>query len=189
MIQGALIAVGVMVFFLLIRAGANRPARRDPKTGELVLQCAPGLAWTMGAIAVGGPVGMGLLAFVIPARNAAEAFVPLVIGLFFLLLGGMMCWWALARRTRLSDKGLTSEYMFVKPRFIPWDEVEKLNFSSGQEFWVISETRQKAMLHVWFVGVKEAVPMLEQYLPEEVMDKYDSVLWKFARTVGVEAKG
>src|SRR5262249_54556350 len=37
-LKGALLAGGLAVFFVLLRAGAHRPAKRDPATGELVLQ-------------------------------------------------------------------------------------------------------------------------------------------------------
>jgi hypothetical protein len=183
-LKNALIVAGVLVFFALLRLGANRPARRDPGTGELVLQCGSGLVWSMGLIAVAGPLFMGVLSFIIPFRNTAQVFVPFALGGFFLLLGGLMCLWALRRRTRVGQRGLTSEYMFAKPRFLLWAEVEWVSFSSGQEFWVHGSGRQKAMLHVWFVGVRDAVPLLRQHLPEAVRQKYASTLETFAVAVG-----
>jgi hypothetical protein len=45
--KNALVAGGVLVFFALPRAGANRPARRGPATGELVLQCGNVLVWSI----------------------------------------------------------------------------------------------------------------------------------------------
>src|SRR5262245_24856115 len=135
-LKNALVAAAVLACFALLRAGANRPARRDPTTGELVLQCGNGLAWSMGTIAVAGPLAMGVLSFIIPFRNTAQVFVPIVLGAFFLLLGGLLCFWALRRRTRINDKGLTSEYVFAKPRFLAWSDVESVSFASGQEFWV-----------------------------------------------------
>jgi hypothetical protein len=49
----ALVLSILAVFSALVRAGATRPARRDPTTGELVLQCGSGVLWTMGSITVG----------------------------------------------------------------------------------------------------------------------------------------
>jgi Bacterial PH domain len=183
-LKGALLAGGLAVFFVLLRAGANRPAKRDPETGELVLQNSSVLVWSMGIIAVAGPVLMAVLSFVIPFQNTAQVFVPIGLGAFFLLLGGLMCLWAIRRRTRVGERGLTSEYVFARPRFLPWEEVVKVSFANGQEFWVHGSGRQKAMLHVWFVGVKEAVPLLRQHLPEEVRRKYDATLATFAAAVG-----
>ncbi len=175
---------GVLLFMALVRAGANRPAKRDATTGDLVLQCGPILVWAMGLIAVGGPLGMAVLSFVIPFKHETQVFIPIGMGAFFLLLGGLMCLWALKRRTRLGERGLTSEYMFARPRFLPWDEVTKVHFASGQEFWVMGRGGQKAMLHVWFTGVKDAVPLLRAHLPEAVQQANKAAIDRFSAAVG-----
>jgi hypothetical protein len=185
-LKNAIIVAGVLAFFALLRAGANRPAKREAKTGEIVLQCGPVLVWTMGCIAVGGPVLMGVLSFIIPFKNEVQVFVPIVLGAFFLLLGGLLCLWVLRRRTRVSERGLTSEYLLAAPRFLPWGEVTKIDFANGQELWVRGPGRQKAMLHVWFSGVKEVVPLLRAHLPEPVREKHQAVLDRFAGAVGAE---
>jgi hypothetical protein len=182
-LKNALVVAGVLVFFAVLRGAARRPPQRDPRTGELVLQCSPVLAWSMGAIAVGGPLSMAVLSFVIPFRNPREVWAPVGLGLFFLLLGGVMCLWAMRRRTRVGERGLTSEYVFARSRFLPWEEVERISFSSGQELWAHGRG-QKAMLHVWFVGIREAVPLLEEHLPRAVRTKDAATLERFAATVG-----
>lgn len=179
-----IVVMGILAFFLLLRSAASRPAFRDPVSGDLVLQCSPILGWTMGAIAVGGPIGMGILSLIIPFAYPEQAFVPVGIGAFFLLLGGGMCLWAVCRRTRISRDGLLSEYALFKPQFLPWNEVEKVDFASGQEFWVRGKGGKKAMLFVWFVGIAEVVPLLRQYLPKTVELKYRSTIENFAARVG-----
>lgn len=185
-LSNALIAVAVIAFFALLRSQAKRPALRDPQTGELVLQCSPVLVWSMGLIAVGGPLAMGLLSLVIPFEHPNQVFVPIGLGLFFFTLGGLMCWWAARRRTRISEDGLTSEFMFASPQFLPWEETTKVNFSSGQEFWIQGEGRRKAMLHVWHVGVAEVVPLLRKHLPVEVRRQFAATIDQFANTVGAD---
>ncbi|MFO0878896.1 MAG: PH domain-containing protein [Gemmataceae bacterium] len=187
-VANALVMGGVVAFFALLRSQASRPVLRDPQTGELVLQCSSVLVWSMGSIAIGGPVAMGLLSLIIPFEHPGQVFVPIGLGAFFFLLGGVMCLWAARRRTRVSDDGLTSEYLFVGPRFLPWEEVEKISFSSGQEFWVHGPKRSRAMLHVWFVGIAEAVPLLRKYLPAEVRARDAAVLERFATAVGASTK-
>lgn len=183
-ISSALIVAGVVFCLSLLRLSANRPAKRDPETGELVLQCSPALAWIMALFAVGGAISMGLLSLVIPFAYPAQVFVPIGIGAFFLLLGGGMCLWAMMRRTRVGERGLTSEYVFYKPRFLAWEDVRKVSFASGQEFWVHGPGWHKAMLHVWFVGIKEAIPLLYDHLPEEVQKKGGTALARLAVYTG-----
>jgi hypothetical protein len=185
-IQNALVASGVVLFFLLLRSKANRPPTRDPQTGELVLQLSTVLVWTMGLISVGGPLAMAALSFVIPFQHESQVFIPIGLGLFFLVLGGLLWLWASRRRTRVGERGLTSEYVFAQPRFLPWDEIDRISFSNGQELWLYGTSRKKAMLHVWFVGVKEAVPLLREHLPRKVIEKQKAVLDKFAMATGVE---
>lgn len=183
-LKNALIVGGVLVLFTLLRMGANRPANRDPATGDLILQCGPVLAWIMGTIAVGGPIGMGILSFIIPFQNQVQVFVPFVLGAFFLLLGGLMCLWALRRRTRVGERGLTSEYTFAQPKFLAWNEIERVDFSNGQEFYLIDGKRRSAMLHVWFVGVKEAIPLIRKHLPASVQEQYGSTIDHFEGMFG-----
>jgi len=184
-LSGGLAAVGVLVCLALLGLGARRPAKRDPKTGELVLQCNPGVIWLTGGIAVLGPLGMAVLSFVIPFKNDSQMFVPIGLGAFFLLIGGPMCLWAIRRRTRVGEKGLTCELVFGGRRFLAWEEVKKVSFASGQEFWVVGP-KHKAMLHVWFGGVREAVPLLREHLPPAVLKKNASTIDTFAMRVGAE---
>jgi len=137
------------------------------------------------SIAVLGSIGAGVMGFVLPPTNETQLIAVIAFGGFFLLLGGLMCFWALRRRTRISEKGLTSEYMFSGPRFLAWEDVEKLSFASGQEFWV-KGAKRKAMLHVWYVGLRDAVPLLREHLPEAVRKKYASTIDTLAARVGAE---
>src|SRR5262245_33254025 len=128
-LQTAIVVYVLLAFFNLVRTSARAPALRDPQTGELVLQFSKFLIWTMGAIAVLGPLAMLILSFVIPFRNEREVYVPIVMGLFFGLLGGTLYLYLSRRRTRVSRTGLTSEYVFRGPAHMAWEEVEKIKFS------------------------------------------------------------
>src|SRR4051794_2197037 len=128
-LQTAIVVYVLFVFFDLVRASARAPALRDPQTGEVVLRFSGFLVWTMGAIAVLGPLGMVILSFIIPFRNEREVYVPIVLGLFFGLLGGSLYLYLARRRIRLSRTGLTSEYVFSSPAHMAWEEVETIKFA------------------------------------------------------------
>src|SRR5262249_8932982 len=140
--------------------------------------------WTMGAIAVLGPLAMLILSFVIPFRNEREVYVPIVMGLFFGLLGGTLYLYLSRRRTRVSRTGLTSEYVFRGPAHMAWEEVEKIKFSlNQQELFLYDRHGRKARLHVWLVGVKEAAPLLRECLPEAVQRDNQKPLESFYKVV------
>src|SRR5262249_43545180 len=149
-------------------------------TGDLVLQCGSIIVWTMGIIAVGGPVGMAILSFIVPFKNEREVFIPIGLGAFFLLLCGLMCIWAIRRRTRISARRLVSEYMLARPQFLPWEDVTKVSFANGQDFWVHGTDAKKALLQVMlFTGVRDAVPILLAHLPEEVQVECSETIERF----------
>jgi hypothetical protein len=183
--QYSLVILPVLVLLLLIRAQAKRPARRDPETGELVLRWSGLLVWTAGGCAVAMPLLMAIASFMIPSPGA-QVFAPIAIGGVPLLAGGVLCLYFIRRRTQLGAQGITSEYLFARRRFLPWNDVVSVRFKDGQAFWVHGSGRQKALLHVWFVGVKEAVPLLRQYLPDAVRQDAANILLveKFATATG-----
>jgi hypothetical protein len=183
-LQTAIVVYILLAFFNLVRTSARAPALRDPQTGDLVLQFSKFLIWTMGAIAVLGPLAMVILSFVIPFRNEREVYVPIVLGLFFGLLGGALYLYLSRRRIRLSRTGLTSEYVFRGPAHMAWEEVETIKFAlNKQELFLYDRDGKKARIHVWLVGVKEAVPLLRECLPEAVQRDNQKPLESFFEVV------
>lgn len=183
-VSGVLVAGSVALVLGLLRASAQQPACRDPETGDLVLKCGRGFVVMMLVIAGGGPVSMALLSLVIPFAYPAQAFVPVGIGAFFLAIGGPLALWGVKRGTRLSEDGITSYFVMSSPRFLAWEDVKKVSFASGQEFWLVGTKGDKAMIHVWFVGAAEAVPELWERLPEKVVEKYGDTIRFFGQCVG-----
>jgi hypothetical protein len=169
------IGVGVALhfFFATLRKRARLRAKRDEITGDIILRCSNIVPWTMGAVAVVGTSGMLALSFLVPFPNAAAGiFIFLGIGAFFLLGGGGMCLWSIRRQTRIGVEGVTSEYVFASPQFFPWEEVTKVRFSGG-EFWIHGPGRKKAFFHViMFTGVRDAVPLVIEHLPQHVQTEY-----------------
>jgi hypothetical protein len=188
-LQAVLFAAALGAFFDLARRSARRPATRDPLTGELVLQFGPFLIWTMGGIAVLGPLGMAILSFVIPFKNEREVYIPIALGLFFLLLGGFLFVYLSRRRTRVSKDGLTSEYLFARPAHMAWDEVERVKLSGNQELFLYDRDGRRVWFHIFLVGVKEAVPLLREHLPAAVQRSNEETLKRFATAAGAEPRG
>jgi hypothetical protein len=178
-LQISLMIAAIGGFFALMRRTANRPAARDPDTGEIVLQFSKVLVWIMGGIAFLMPLALAVLSFVIPFRNAREVYVPIVMGLFFLILGGWLCLYVSRRRTRLSKSGLTSEYLISRTAHMAWDEVTRVKVAGNQELLLYDAQGRRAWIHIWLVGVKEAIPVLREYLPASVQKSNEEALAKF----------
>jgi hypothetical protein len=186
-LSGGLAAAGVVLFLAILRSISNRPAKRDATTGDLVLQSSSVLVWTMGIIAVVAPVGLAILSAIFPFKNEREVFIPIVMGGFFLLVGGLTCFWAIRRRTRINERGMTSEYMLAKPQFLSWNEVASVSFANGQEFWVRGANGNKALVHVMlFTGVKDAAPFVVAHLPERVRAECHKTIDRFIRATGAQ---
>jgi len=168
----------------MLRSAAQRTGRRDPETSELILQCSPLLVWTMAVVTLGMPLLLGLLSFVIRFESPEQIFIPLGMSLFLVLLSGGLWLWSSRRRTRIGPEGLTSEYALCESQFLPWDQVTKIDFANGTEFWVRATDGRKAMIWIYFVGVAEVVPLLCAYLPEKVLRTYGQTLERFASCVG-----
>src|SRR5262245_13285393 len=183
-IQTAILVAVITAFFNMVRASARRPAVRDPNTGEVVLQFHMFLVWIMAGIAILAPLGLVVLSFIIPFQNERQVYVPIVLGLFFFLLGGWLYLYLARRRTRLSKAGLTSEYVFSRPAQMSWEEVERIKFSlNQQELFLYDAQGRTARLHVWHVGIKEAAPLLRECLPQTVQRSHQEPLAKFFKVV------
>lgn len=183
-LQTAIMLYVILLFFDLVRKSARAPAVRDPQTGDVVLQWSKFLIWTMGAIAVLGPLAMVVLSFVIPFRSEGEVLVPIIMGLFFGLLGGVLYLYLARRRTRLSRTGLTMEYVFRSPAHIPWEEVETIKFSiNNQELFLYGRNGRRAQIHIWMVGVRESAQLLRDCLPEVVQREHQEPLARYYKVI------
>jgi hypothetical protein len=163
----------------LIRAAAARPARRDPTTGDLILRHNNVVTWMAGIFAIGLLLLLAVMTFVKPPTTDAQVLGVIGPGACLLLFFGWGCLYGLRRRTRIGERGLTSEYLFAKPKFLPWEDVVKVSMR-GHEFWVHRSDGRRALLHARFIGVKGAVPLLEKYLSDAVKQKYKRTLARFA---------
>jgi hypothetical protein len=186
LLQTALVVGNLLLFFTLLSCRANRPAMRDPVTGELILQYSKkALVLMVGINGIGVSLLMVVLSFVIEFEGDVKVFFLIGLGVYYLAFGWIMWVWAVRRRTRISERGLTSEYVFARPRFLAWEEVERIHYPKRETLWVCGRDRRKAALDVWFAGVEEAVSLLWKHLPEVVIQKHEDKVNRFAGEIRV----
>jgi hypothetical protein len=178
-VRPAVVGVAVGLFFYLLLQSAKRPAMRDPKTGVLVLQFGRILPIIMGSIAVGAPIGLVILSFVVGFKTPNEKFIPIGMGAAFLLLGGGMLPYLLKARVRVSDEGLEGEAPLMRVRKIAWPEVARVRFCSDGSLTLISRDNTRVKIQPFMVGISEFAGILEQRLPQEARQASQRDLEKF----------
>jgi hypothetical protein len=179
-------ALVVRSIFAVLRTYLPRrhpPVIVDLPVDELILRPSKALIWVWGAFAMLAPLGVVVTFFTWPCTGTNEVLVRAGLAVFLALLFGLASLRAGRRCTRMDDHGLTSEYVFAKPGFFPWEDVVKVTRLGSHEFLLHGRDGGKALLDSWFVGAGSAMSMLKRHLPKEVRKKYKSTLAQFAASV------
>jgi hypothetical protein len=175
---GGLIGAVVAILFMLVLRSSKQPVGPDPVTGELVLRFNRVLTAMMAAIGVAGPVGMIVLSFLVSFKTPNERYIPVVIGLFFFLLGGGLAVYFHKTLVRVNHVGLVARGLFGSPRTISWQEVVRARFGTDMTFSLITATKKKIQVHFFMKGMSEFAKMVEAFLPEEAREASQADLEK-----------
>jgi hypothetical protein len=165
-VSSAVAAGGVTALLYLLLQSAKRPAKRDPETGDLVLQFGAILPVIMGTIAVGAPIGLAILAMFVGFKNPNERYIPMVMGAGFLLLGGGPLPYLLKTRIRVGADGLVYQGVFGQPRTMAWPEIVRVQFKSDGSLTLISAAKKRIQVQPLMVGIGEFAEILDEHLPE-----------------------
>lgn len=165
--MGGVIGVVVAILFTLVLQSSKRPVVRDPTSGELVLRFNPILTVIMAVIGAVGPLGMVALSFVVTFKTPNERYIPVGIGLFFLLLGGGLAVYFYKTVVRVNHHGLVATGVFGSSRAISWLEVVRVRFGTDMTFSLITAAKKKVQVHFFMKGMTEFTKMIDAYLPEE----------------------
>jgi len=180
-LRGAIIGGAVFMFMYLLLQSAKQPALRDPQTGDLILRFNKILPSIMGVIAFGAPIGLVILSMVIGFKNPSEKYIPIVMGVMFLALGGGPLPYLLKARIRVSGEELEYTGPFGGARKIAWCNVVRVRFHSDGSLSIVSSTKQKIKVQPFMVGIKEFAGLLDAYLPQAARDISIRDLEKFDR--------
>jgi hypothetical protein len=162
--------------------GGDRPAARDPETGQLILNegWIPRAWW--GFVAFGCPIGFGILALADPpAPDEWYVVGGMMAGL--LLLGGGFLLATVKRRVLVSAEGLAGEALFSRRRSMAWTEVTSARCSDGT-LTLASEDKRRIKVEPFMVGVTEFAELLEQRLPLRIQEEFQRDLDRFHAFVG-----
>ncbi len=116
-------------------------------------------------VAFGVPLALTALVVFKPPRNGVEVLA--FIGLFglFGLLGGPLIWEALRFALGVSEDGLDCRSPWRASRFIRWNRVEKLSYSTTNS-WFVIHTKDRWNFHVSILvpGLSIFLTRCEQHL-------------------------
>jgi len=108
--------------------------------------------------AFGIPLAITALVISMPPKNRGDVLA--VIGLYgmFAVLGGPLLWEASRFAIGVSKAGLDCRSPWRTSRFVPWNEVERLSFSSINSWFIIRA------IDGWKFRVSFLVPGLSEFL-------------------------
>ncbi len=172
----ALIVLPSVLFLALFRAFAKQRAIRDAASDELVLYFRALPIWLTGILGVAIPLSAGVLLFIFPPANNRETYLWIILAGTFFLVSGPISLQLAHVRVNICSRGIIWKSMFGKTIFLPWEDVIKVSFvrnfqGTPQTFWLFAEDRRKGELAMGFHGIKDAVPLLREYLPAPVQQK------------------
>jgi hypothetical protein len=146
--------------------GGNRPARRDPKTGELILEEPRVLNRFFWIMIIGFPNGIAILAFADPPPPG-EHWIPWFaaascVGLGMLGISATVC-------VRVSAEGIRKEGPFSRKRHILWQEVASVTMDASGSPHISSSKDTRIIVETNLVGIAELPDILERHLPHDVL--------------------
>ncbi len=166
---------------LFLRDG-DRPARRDPDTGEMVLATGRSFLALFGLLALIGSLLAALLIAGLLIRRPPEGglwFGPDVVLAALLLLGGLGSLRTLKARVHVSTKRVRAELPLSRPTTIAWSEVAAVRFSNNGTLMLVAEDKRRVAIGAIMVGAAEFAEMLGQHLPSRVQEDCRRELDKF----------
>lgn len=163
--------------------GDNRPAKRDPRTGEILLGDR-GIVWAVGCISFTVMPVIFLLALCKPPEPN-ERFIPWLFGgglgvaSVYLLVSAFT-------RIRVSDDSITVETLLRPRRRIRWSDIDRFSISHYGTLRLRSKNGSRLSISSELHGLIDFVDLLERHLPEKVRANQRADVEAYCRFVRCE---
>jgi hypothetical protein len=159
----SLVVIGSLGLLLWV-AQRGRP-KLDAETGVVWFRHSAifrGFALLLG---FGVPLAITALIVFKPPKNRADVFAVIGVYGMFALLGGPLLWEALRFALGISKDGLDCRSPWRASRFVPWNRVERLSYSSMNS-WFVIHTKDRWNFHVSILvpGLAIFLTRCEQHL-------------------------
>jgi hypothetical protein len=114
----------------------------------------------------------------------ATCYIPVIIGLFFFLLGGGLAAYMHKTLVRVNDEGLVAEGLFGGRRAISWQDVVRAKFGADMTFALVSKDKKTVKVHFFMSGMSDFASMVEDHLPDVAKSASQADLKKLQATFG-----
>jgi Bacterial PH domain len=166
LISHGLIALAVVALLALI-AWAGRHGRPRPAPGPdtLLLRYNLLFRWFAYAIAFGIPAGLTVAVYFHPPRAEVRWYV-LGLYLLFAALTLPLVWEASRYYLLVTPAGLEARSAWRGTRFLAWDDIDGLSYSSVNSWFVFSATNgDRLRVSAYVGGLKNLLALAETRLP------------------------
>lgn len=166
LISHSLIALAVVALLALISwAGRQGRPRSAPGSDTLLLRYNVLFRWFAYAVAFGIPAGLTVAVYLHPPR-AEERWYVLGLYLLFAALTLPLVWEASRYYLLVSPAGLEARSAWRGTRFLAWDDIDGLSYSSINSWFVFSAASgERLRVSAYIGGLKNLLALAESRLP------------------------
>ncbi|HKA07894.1 MAG TPA: PH domain-containing protein [Gemmataceae bacterium] len=166
LISHSLIALAVVALLALISwAGRQGRPRSAPGSDTLLLRYNVLFRWFAYAVVFGIPAGLTVAVYLHPPR-AEERWYVLGLYLLFAALTLPLVWEASRYYLLVSPAGLEARSAWRGTRFLAWDDIDGLSYSSINSWFVFSAASgERLRVSAYIGGLKNLLALAESRLP------------------------
>lgn len=168
-------AVVVGLLGLLIWLAQRGQPRADPHAGTLVFSHGLLVRGLAVVLAFGVPLGITAVVVLLPPDDPV-AYWP-IFGLYglFLLVGATLLWEAMRYALTASSQGLDCRSPWRGGRFLTWDEIQEVSYSTLSSWFVIqAKDSWKFRVSILVPGLSQFLEQCERYLPPSALRKAET---------------
>jgi len=162
--------------------GGNGPAKRDPRTGEILLVVSV-VPWGFSLFFIlMVPTGLYLLTLADPP-NPDEWWIPWLLGGASSALGVALLF-SICVRVTASRDSIGVKKPFCSRQKLSWCDVNRVSFRNDGTVRLVSEDGTRLSIDSQLSGIIDFIDLLEKHLPAEVRSNCEADLEVYRRFVG-----
>lgn len=169
--------IGLLLYFYSRAQG--QPVQREKTTGDIILRFPGVLPWSL-AIMVGlAFIGLIILGFTVPFKNAREFYVTIVGGTAFFLPAPIFIVYLFKAEFCATSEGIEYRGLLSRTRSLRWADVSRVKVSHDGTLKITSTDKTKIKVPTMIRGRVELLDIMEEHLPPDVASEHKEPLEKY----------